>query len=115
MKLTWKQIIPTRPYAKGRPRFNRKTGVTYTPKETREYEKLLASFYNGPKFSEGPISVKLVFDIEKISISIKQLAVDEPTKLTGDIDNYAKAILDALNGVAFSDDKQIVSLELEKK
>ena len=36
-------------------------------------------------------------------------------KLSGDIDNYAKAVLDALNGVAYNDDKQIVVLMLEKK
>ena len=37
-----------------------------------------------------------------------------PSKLRGDIDNYAKSILDGLNGVAYTDDKQIVSLELRK-
>lgn len=31
-----------------------------------------------------------------------------------DIDNVAKAILDALNGVAFPDDRQIVQLSCEK-
>ena len=36
------------------------------------------------------------------------------SRLTGDIDNYAKSILDALNGVAYTDDKQIVCLYLEK-
>jgi Holliday junction resolvase RusA-like endonuclease len=36
------------------------------------------------------------------------------SKLTSDIDNYAKAVLDALNGVAYTDDKQVVCLYLEK-
>ena len=31
-----------------------------------------------------------------------------------DIDNYVKAILDALNGVAFRGDKQIISLNAKK-
>jgi Holliday junction resolvase RusA-like endonuclease len=45
----------------------------------------------------------------------KNTKVKQPkSKLTGDIDNYAKSILDALNGVAYADDKQIVSLYLEK-
>jgi Holliday junction resolvase RusA-like endonuclease len=36
------------------------------------------------------------------------------SELRGDIDNYAKSVLDALNGVAFKDDKQVIILELEK-
>lgn len=114
--MTWEQTFNTRPYAKGRPRFNRKTGSAYTPKNTREYEKLIASMYKGPLYAVGNLSVKIVFTIEGMSIAITQLDSNrEESKLTGDIDNYAKAIVDALNGVAYSDDKQIVWLELEKK
>ena len=36
-----------------------------------------------------------------------------PTKKP-DNDNIAKIILDALNGVAYQDDKQVVSLQVEK-
>lgn len=36
-----------------------------------------------------------------------------PTKKP-DSDNIAKIILDALNGVAYQDDKQVVSLQVEK-
>ena len=32
----------------------------------------------------------------------------------GDIDNYAKAILDGLNGIAYKDDKQVSELYLKK-
>ena len=32
----------------------------------------------------------------------------------GDIDNYAKAILDGLNGIAYKDDKQVTELRLKK-
>ena len=31
-----------------------------------------------------------------------------------DLDNIAKAILDGMNGVAWEDDKQVVSLRMEK-
>ena len=31
-----------------------------------------------------------------------------------DLDNIAKIILDGLNGVAYTDDKQVTSLEIEK-
>ncbi len=38
----------------------------------------------------------------------------EESKLRGDVDNYAKSILDGLNGVAFQDDKQVHILNVEK-
>ena len=34
--------------------------------------------------------------------------------MTPDTDNLAKSILDALNGLAYDDDKQIVELEVKK-
>lgn len=33
----------------------------------------------------------------------------------GDVDNYAKMVLDALNDYLYLDDKQVVSLTVEKK
>ena len=113
--MTWKQTFTTRPYSKGRPQFNRKTGNAYTPKNTREYEKLIASLYKGPFHKEGHLSVSIVFTVEGTSITITRLDDNrETSKLTGDVDNYAKAVVDALNGVAYADDKQIVHLEIRK-
>lgn len=113
---TFKQIIARRPLAKGRPRFVMKTGHAYTPKATLDYEKEIAQLYKGPKFTEGPIWVSLTFDKNKIIVTIKEMEFETTSsKLRGDIDNYAKAILDALNGVAFTDDKQIMRLDLRKK
>ena len=110
-----KQTFNIKPRSKQRPRSTR-SGHTYTPKETREYEKLISKAYSGVAFVEGPLEVELVFDNDKTTIVIKELKpTKNPSKLRGDIDNYAKAILDALNGVAYTDDKQIVSLKLKKK
>jgi len=110
-----KQTFTVKPRSKQRPRSTR-SGHTYTPKETREYEKLISSLYTGVAFAEGPLEVELIFDNDKTEIVIKELKPPKnPSKLRGDIDNYAKAILDALNGVAYTDDKQIISLKLKKK
>lgn len=111
----YSQIIHMRPKSKDRPRMSR-TGHAYTTKATREYEKALAAEYEGPYFAEGPLRVKLIFNIRKTVIVIEPI-IDllEKSELTGDIDNYAKSVLDALNGVAYADDKQIIILELEKK
>lgn len=113
--LSWEQVIARRPRAKERPRFVKKTGHTYTPKKTLNYEKELAWLYNGPKF-KGPLHIVLVFDSHKTIIKIKEMNLKTTSsKLRGDIDNYAKSILDALNGVAFLDDRQIMRLELRKQ
>ena len=109
-----KQTFNIKPRSKQRPRSTR-SGHTYTPKETREYEKKISEAYSGVAFVDGPLEVELVFDNDKTTIVIKELKLAKnPSKLRGDIDNYAKAILDALNGVAYTDDKQIVCLYVEK-
>ena len=113
--MSHKQIFSVKPRSKQRPRSTR-SGHTYTPKETREYEKLISELYVGNLFADNPLEVELVFDNDKTTIVITELKPPKnPSKLRGDIDNYAKAILDALNGVAYTDDKQIVSLKLRKK
>jgi len=109
-----KQTFNFRPKSKQRPRMTR-TGRAYTPKETKEYESNIANAYSGVLFAEGPLHVTLIFDNDKTEITIRSMQnKNNPSKLRGDIDNYAKSVLDGLNGVAYTDDKQIVSLELRK-
>lgn len=117
-KFQFSQFFNVRPRAKGRPRVT-KTGHTYTPKQTVDYEKQIREAYNGPFFEEGMLSVKLRFTMSGTEIMIERVGlnpdVEQPvSRLRGDIDNYAKSVLDALNGVAYSDDRQIVCLYLEK-
>jgi len=45
-----KQIFAVKPRSKQRPRSTR-SGHTYTPKETREYEKLISELYTGVAFA----------------------------------------------------------------
>jgi len=111
-----KQIFQVKPRAKQRPRYNTRSGHAYTPQKTREYESLIGRLYKGNTFVDCPIEVELVFFNDRTEMTITELDPEqEQSKLRGDIDNYAKAILDALNTVAYADDKQIVSLKLRKK
>ena len=105
------------PKGKGRPRFSR--GRAYTPRETVEYEKHIASSYNGDMLSE-PLFVDIAayFSIPKSYTNKQKKAIKNgdltPTKKP-DTDNIAKVVLDALNGVAYVDDKQVIDLRVVKK
>lgn len=110
-------FVAGRPQGKARPRFAR--GRAYTPKSTVEYEKRIAESYNGDKM-DGAICIFIsaVFDIPKsTSKKERQRIIDEyeyPMKKP-DADNIAKVVLDALNGIAYEDDKQVVYLSVEKR
>jgi len=111
----YKQFIPIRPLAKERPRATR-NGHVYTPKRTSDYEKAVASAYKGPLFDASyTIEVCLEFSIEGTTLVVSATKnPDHKSSLRGDVDNYVKAILDALNGVAWQDDKQIIELTVRK-
>lgn len=117
--------VAGKPQPKQRPRFSPKTGRVYTPEETHKYERTVRFSYrvryNGMVSEHGPIwaTVKCYFPIpESVPKLQKELMMSgriRPTnRRTGDVDNLAKSVLDALNGVAYTDDSQIVSLTAEK-
>lgn len=123
-----KFIVPGPPQGKARARtvLNRHTGrvSSYTPENTVIYENLITmSFLEqcGRKRFESttPISVSIIatFPIPKSTSKKRanQMTAGSirPTKKP-DADNISKCILDALNGVAYYDDSQVVSLEVKK-
>ena len=104
------------PRAKQRPRTAFKQGHyrTFTPKETKDAERALASQWMGPP-TEGPIGVDMDMWNDHIVVSVYPWAEPTQAKLRrGDIDNYTKLIADALNGRAWADDRQIARLRVEK-
>ena len=116
--------IPGNPKGKGRPRFTR-SGHAYTPESTASYENLVkvcfAQKYHGTQPIPHGVPVKAhitaFFPIPK-SVSKSRAADMErgfllPTK-PPDTDNLAKIVLDALNGLAYHDDAQIVRLTVQK-
>lgn len=109
------QTLKWRPRAKQRPRTTTVNGrsVTYTPKETRDTERDLREQWTADAF-EGPINVHLILADEYVTVDIQVCPPPMSKKLKGDVDNYAKTVLDALNNVAWIDDKQIVELKVVK-
>lgn len=110
--------VPGPPVAKQRPRVT-KSGHTYTPKETQHWEstcRILAhQAMQGAKPHEGAVSLRITahFQIPKTWPKWKLKA--EPWATVGkDLDNIAKAVLDACNGVVYADDRQVVELHVNK-
>lgn len=119
-----KLIIKGEPVGKGRPRFQR-NGQPYTPEKTRRYENYVKMCYrvqNGKKRiaagSAVMVSIRACLGIpKKASKKKRELMLESrirPTKKP-DADNIAKIILDALNGLAWEDDKQITGLLIIKE
>jgi Holliday junction resolvase RusA-like endonuclease len=113
--------IPGEPCAKGRPRMGRsKSGfaVAYTPEKTRTREGVIASIamdaMKGREPFTGPVSVSILayLGIPK-SWPKKRIADPDtwgrPTKKP-DADNLLKLVTDALNGIGYKDDSQIVTV-----
>lgn len=124
MRITF--TIPGAPFGKQRPKFSTRGGFAkaYTPKETVSYENLVKLEYErqcaGQKFADDAeimAEITAYFPIPKSASKKAREAMDagsiRPTKKP-DCDNIAKTILDALNNIAYTDDKQIVLLQVGK-
>lgn len=122
MRTLYKIVIPGEPVAKGRPRVT-KWG-TYTPEKTINYETLVKYMFaeaypeNLPIVDEMlQVEIDAYFMIPKSASKKKAEAMAakeiRPTKKP-DLDNVAKAITDALNGLAYKDDSQVVNLIARK-
>lgn len=103
---------------KGRVRFVRKTGRTYTPDATAEaMERIRAAYVKAANGKSAPKGVPVYVEIStyrQLPKSRPKKVESEPDVFKPDADNIAKLVLDALNGVAWVDDTQIVRLLVDK-
>lgn len=111
-KLLGEIFIPGEPRVKARPRFRvfpgagKKSSVsTYTPEDTRIAERAVAEAWKalGVEMDDDPAA--------GYAVECRFIYWNRRAK---DLDNLAKAVLDGLNGVAYPDDKQIVSFSASK-
>lgn len=107
---------------KSRPRLNINTGNIYTPKPTKNYEELIAWCYRtqgGRHWLDQPVRVEIIAEhlAPKVSKGKRaaMIAGEVYPLIKPDADNIAKIVLDALNGVAYNDDKQVVELTIRKR
>lgn len=109
------------PAAKGRPRLG-KWG-TYTPDKTVNYENLVKYSYidehKDKELIQGYVNIEMKFYMQipkSTSKKKRDLMLRHgilPDKKP-DYDNMAKSITDALNGIAYRDDSQIVEAHIYK-
>lgn len=123
--------VAGQPRGKGRPRAaaitraNGRAGIrVYTPADTLAAEgRILAAYLDaagGRAPHVGPVVVRIVatFGVPVSWPSWKRRRAESgewPCTCATDVDNVAKAVLDALNGQAFVDDRQVVELTVEKR
>lgn len=96
--------------------------VVYDPKQTHEYKQRLHQLaqkqYTQPAFTQALKVDVSFFRPVQTSLSNKErerrISGEHRPVVKSDIDNYIKALFDALNGVVWQDDKQIVDLSAHK-
>ncbi|GHU51684.1 phage protein [Clostridia bacterium] len=121
MKLSF--TVPGKPQGKARPRFDGRNKRTYTPESTRAYEEMVRLYYRQAHRNaqiEGEVTAIIVacFPIPKSAkLADKEAMIAGEIKPTikPDADNIIKAILDALNGLAYHDDAAVVNVTAEKR
>ena len=120
-------VVPGEVVAKGRPRFSTVGGYAkaYTPKKTSDYEKKVKECYLKEVqyqpmrwCNKEPLEIVLNVYVEIPKSASKKAKTEMllhgyPTKKS-DCDNYLKSVCDALNGVAYTDDSQIVIATVNK-
>lgn len=95
-------VVPGEPRSKARPRVTR-LGHTYTPKTTQDAETAVREAYtaSGGDIMTGTLGIDVLFC--------------NGTRIRKDIDNQLKLVLDALNGVAYADDHQVMQARVRRR
>lgn len=118
--------IPGKPQGKGRPRFAKRGSFVkvYTDAKTASYEDRIRLFARQRMGAcaplDGPVVVTLSLTMlppASWSKSKRQDAIDGKIlpEVKPDLDNCAKIVMDACNGIVYLDDKQVVDLHISKR
>ena len=115
-------FVPGKPRGKGRPRFS--GGRAYTDEQTRDYERLIGLAFRGsargfrfPDDQFVSVAITQQMPIPQSASKAKRaemVAGHLRPSAKPDVDNVIKAVLDALNGVAYKDDARVVDVHARK-
>jgi len=89
------------PASKSRPRWSRRSGTIYTPGETRAHEQEIKSV--------ARLSHRELF-VDPLALFSLRATFYLGTNQARDVDNMLKLVLDALTGVVWQDDRQVVEV-----
>lgn len=118
--------VPGEPIGKGRPRVSTIGGHArmFTPKKTANYESLIAEVaqqaMGDRPLITGPVLIEMKM-LHPIRASwpkkkkIGALSGEIAPTIKCDADNCLKAVCDAINGVVWKDDVQVVNVSLSKR
>ncbi len=118
--------VDMKPTGKGRPRsyLDRLTGrvSVYTDSKTATAERSVAYKAREAMTWHNPITTACAVEIEAFyalpkSTSKKRemLEVGKPATTKPDVDNVAKLVLDAMNGIVYEDDRLVSDLVIRKR
>ena len=119
------------PVAEQRHRTVTRNGKTirYLPKKTKDYQKKIQTKFKQemerakqelPLFKKGEEVELIVYAGKRIPKSYTKKQTEEILKngrkpaTKPDVDNYAKIVMDALNGLAYKDDNQVSTILVKK-
>ncbi len=108
-------VIPGQPVPQARPKVVRAHGRSYAydPERSARWKEparlLMAAKMQGRPHT-GPVAVTIIAVFEH-----PKTKAPKWTWPTGDVDNVAKASMDAANGIAYEDDAQVMKLTVEKR
>ena len=123
-----KFTIPGEPQGQGRPRFTRrgKHVQTYDPEKSRNYKAFVgliaadavkAQEWHYKEKEPVCVTIYAYMSVPRSkSKNFRRAALGKeivPTK-TPDLDNVYKAVTDAMSGIVYSDDKQVVAARIAK-
>jgi len=100
--VNWIITIPGNPIPKGRPRVVK--GRVFTPRRTRDYERLVSQ-YAALKWTREPTRARLFVSMRFY----------RETAHRCDLSNLVKSVEDGLQGIVFVDDEQIDELHIRRE
>ena len=107
--------VPIKPVAWTRPQFDSKTKRVYNTEKLTDYENQIALYAKAAMRGRPPFTGEVKLTAEFYRPKPKPRKGQKPqVSFIGDVDRYLNAIMDALIGICYLDDRQVVDAHPKK-